>query len=206
MEQWPKIIAFLGFEPWPEPKTPAQKLRAARRRQGLSIADAATVLSVAPSTLWWWEHGRKPHRREHKARIAAFVGGVAAESSPGTPDGETVSAAVEPISSLIRHRRRELRLSQQQAAKEIGVNTWTVLLWEQGRHAPTPRFYPGLIRFLGHEPWPEPHGASERLKAERLRRGLTRRQLAAMLDVDLGSISKWDGRPPSAAPPEHRED
>jgi len=193
VERWPGIIDFLGFEPWPEPTTPAQKLQAARRRQGLTIGQAAQRLGIDPSTLWWWEHGRKPHRREHKARIAAFVGELVAAALPDAkPDSEMEPAAVDPISSLIRSRRRELSLSQEQAAREIGVNTWTILLWEQGRYAPTPRFYPGLIRFLGREPWPEPRSTSERLQAERLRRGLTRRQLAGMLDVDLGSISKWE--------------
>jgi len=191
IEHWPSIIAFLGFEPWPEPKTPAQKLQAARRRQGLSIADAARVLAVDQSTLWWWGHGRRPHRREHRDRIAAFIGDVTsageAQANPGA------ATAPEPIGDLIRRRRREDDLSQEQAAKAIGVNTWTVILWEQGRHAPTPRFYPSLIRFLGREPWPEPRTIGERLQAERLRRGLTRRQLAAVLDVDLGSISKWEG-------------
>lgn len=201
IEHWPRIIDFLGFEPWPEPTTPAQKLQAARRRQGLSIIEAARVLAVDPSTLWWWEHGRKPHRREHKERIALFVGDDAVATPEGAdPDCETPPETVDPISSLIRSRRRELGLSQEQAAANLGVNTWTVLLWEQGRYAPTPRFYPGLIRFLGFEPWPNPRSMSERLQAERLRRGLTRKQLAGMLDVDLGSISKWE----AGSRPHHR--
>lgn len=193
IEHWPKIIAFLGHEPWPEPTTPAQKLKAERRRRGLSIQGAAQALGIDPSTLWWWEHGRKPHRREHKARIAAFLGGDrVATHAAGEPDCEPQPAAISPISSLVRIRRSELGLSQEQAAKEIGVNTWTLLLWEQGRYAPTPRFYPGLIRFLGREPWPEPRTMSERLRAERLRLGLTQRQLAPILTIDLGSISKWE--------------
>lgn len=202
VEQWPGIVAFLGFEPWPEPTTPAQKLQAARRRKGLTISRAALLLGVDPSTLWWWEHGRKPHRREHEARIVAFVREITGAAPQGAkPDCQAVPAMpVDPISSLIRSRRRDLGFSQEQAATAIGVNTWTVLLWEQGRHAPTPRFYPGLIRFLGREPWPEPRSTGERLRAERLRRGLTRKQLAGMLDVDLGSISNWEG----GGKPHHR--
>lgn len=195
IEHWPRIIEFLGFEPWPVPTTPAQKLQAARRRHGLSIAEAARVLAVDPSTFWWWEHGRTPHRHEHIARIAAFVGDApkACPAEPEPDPHDASAAAQEPIGSLIRARRRELGTSQEEAADAIGVNTSTVLLWEQGRYAPTPRFYPSLIRFLGREPWPEPRTIGERLQAERLRRGLTRKQLAAMLDVDLGSISNWEG-------------
>ena len=196
IEHWPAIIDFLGFEPWPEPATPAQKLRAARRRQGLSITEAAHILAVDPSTFWWWEHGRKPHRHEHKARIVAFVGDTS-EARRAQPEPYVKAVASEPIGNLIRARRHELGSSQEEAADAIGVNTWTVLFWEQGQYAPTPRFYPSLIRFLGREPWPEPRTIGERLQAERLRRGLTRRQLAGLLDVDLGSISKWEnGRKP----------
>lgn len=199
IEHWPQIIDFLGFEPWPDPTTPAQKLQAARRRQGLSITQAAGILAVDPSTCWWWEHGRRPRRQEHKDRIAAFVGEASrARSTQPAPDPHDGSAAAqEPIGGLIRARRHKLGASQEQAASAIGVNPWTVLLWEQGRYAPTPRFYPSLIRFLGREPWPEPRTVGERLQAERLRRGLTRRQLAGMLNVDLGSISNWEvGRKP----------
>lgn len=194
IEHWPRIIAFLGHEPWPEPTTPAQKLQAARRRQGLSITEAAHILAVDPSTLWWWEHGRKPHRHEHQARIAAFVGKAPeARLAQVEPEPHVASAvSLGPIGSLIRARRHALGTSQEEAADAIGVNAWTVLLWEQGRYAPTPRFYPTLIRFLGREPWPEPRTIGERLQTERLRRGLTRKQLAGLLEVDVGSISKWE--------------
>lgn len=164
-----------------------------RRRHGLTIGSTAQLLGIDASTLWWWEHGRKPRRRDYKARIETFVGEVAtAAARNAQPESGMEPAQLDSIGSLIRSRRHELGLSQEQAAAAIGVNPWTVLLWEQGRYAPTPRFYPGLIRLLGREPWPEPCSTRERLLAERLRRGLTRGQLAAMLDVDLGSISKWE--------------
>jgi DNA-binding transcriptional regulator YiaG len=59
---YPKIIEFLGCDPWPEPTTLAEQIRAARYRRWLRIEDAAKLLRVDPSTLWWWEAGRKPHR------------------------------------------------------------------------------------------------------------------------------------------------
>lgn len=195
INQWPRIIAFLGFEPWPEPTTPVQKLRAARRRRGLSITDAALILNVDPSTLWWWEHGRRPRGREHRARVATFAGDIRAEGAPPPSAHRTEPPAPVPgpLGDLIRDRRKEVGVSQRDAARAIGVNTWTLLLWEQGRYAPTPRFYPALILFLGREPWPEPRTLGEQLQAERLRHGFTRKQLAAVLDVDLGSLAKWEG-------------
>lgn len=199
IEHWPVIIEFLGFEPWPAPATPAQKLKAARQRKGLSIDKAAALLGVDSSTLWWWEHERKPHLLEHRARIAAFCGANEPETnaSPDLPDTGKEATALEHIGEAVRRRRRELSLSQEQVAETIGVSPWTIMLWEQGRYAPGPRVYPALIRFLGSDPWPPPQTIGERLRAGRLRRGLSRRQLAAVLEVDLGSISKWEagGRP-----------
>jgi len=198
VEHWPRIIEFLGFEPWPNPVTLAQTLKAARRRQGLTIESAAAVLGIDPNTLWWWEHDRKPHLRAHQARIAAFVGENHLEIGPSEPSNASREVFVaEPIGEAIRSRRGGLGLSQEQAAKIIGANSWTILLWEQGRYAPTPRFYPAIIRFLGREPWPTPQTTGERLQTERLRRGFTRWQAAAIMQVDEGSLAKWeDGHEP----------
>jgi hypothetical protein len=38
---WPAIIAYLGREPWPEPRTLGARLLAERRRRGLFIFEAA---------------------------------------------------------------------------------------------------------------------------------------------------------------------
>ena len=82
-------------------------------------------------------------------------------------------------------------------AERLQVNTWTVLGWESGKRIPMDRFYPGLIRFLEHEPWPPPRTIGERLRAERLRRGLSKEQAAAIIQVDPGSIAVWEsGRKP----------
>jgi hypothetical protein len=41
---YPAIIAFLGYEPWSEPKTVPEALLAERRRRGLSIKRAAQAI------------------------------------------------------------------------------------------------------------------------------------------------------------------
>ena len=74
----------------------------------------------------------------------------------------------------------------------MGVSEWTLMHWEHDRHAPMDRFYPALIRFLGREPWPEPKGLGEQLRAERLRRGLSQKQVATILEVDPQSVRDWE--------------
>ncbi|HZL00853.1 MAG TPA: helix-turn-helix domain-containing protein [Caulobacteraceae bacterium] len=191
---YPKIIEFLGCEPWPDAKTLAEQIRAGRWRRGLRIEDAAKLLAVDPSTLWWWEAGRKPHRLSDRARVAEFVAvpTVAPASQDLAPvDGDRTSQIAD-IGTLVRRRRMELGLTLESAAKLIGANTWTLLHWEHNHHAPACRFFPSLIRFLGQEPWPEPRSIAARLRAERLRRGLSCLQVAGLLQVDDGSVNAWE--------------
>jgi transcriptional regulator with XRE-family HTH domain len=63
---WPAVIGFLGYNPLPEPQTPAEQLVQARKIQGLSQKEMAKRLGVDPSTL---------ARREREGRklVGTFV-------------------------------------------------------------------------------------------------------------------------------------
>ncbi|HXU99604.1 MAG TPA: helix-turn-helix transcriptional regulator [Caulobacteraceae bacterium] len=191
---YPKIIEFLGCEPWPEPKTLAERIRAARWRRGMRIQDAAKLLDVDASTFWWWEAGRKPHRLNDRARVAEFVTvpTVAPANQGLAPEDEGFPGQIADIGAMVRRRRMELGLTLESAAKLMGANPWTVLHWEHNHHAPACRFFPSLIRFLGREPWPEPTTIAARLRAERLRRGLSCDQVAGLLQIDDGSVNAWE--------------
>jgi len=66
MKHWPGIIAFLGYDPTPDPTTLGQQLLAHRRRHGLSRKDLAVSLGVDETTLWRWEiDERKPNSDIH---------------------------------------------------------------------------------------------------------------------------------------------
>ena len=51
----PRIIAFLGYEPYPAPETLSERMLAFRRRRGWSIEQAARDLGVDPGTWARWE-------------------------------------------------------------------------------------------------------------------------------------------------------
>ncbi len=51
----PRIIDFLGYDPYPPPETLAERLLACRRYLGLSRARLAQRLSVDEETLASWE-------------------------------------------------------------------------------------------------------------------------------------------------------
>ncbi|HEX4962475.1 MAG TPA: helix-turn-helix transcriptional regulator [Thermoanaerobaculia bacterium] len=63
----PAVIAFLGYDPAPVgPALPlGERIRAARRRQGLTQEELAYRLGIDPSTVAAWETGtvRKPSPR-----------------------------------------------------------------------------------------------------------------------------------------------
>ena len=191
---YPKIIDFLGYEPWAKSDTLPAQIRAGRWRLGMTVEQAAKHLGVDPSTLWWWENGRKPHRVTDRERLAAFVGGSAAAPPVTGAQAEPLTAAVArpDMGTMLYARRKELGLTMEAVAELVGCDATTVLHWEHNHNFPMCRFFPTIIRFLGCEPWPQPQTPSEHLRAERLRRGLSSEQAAALLQVNRGSIEAWE--------------
>src|SRR5262245_22922970 len=64
---FPQILKFLGYDPFPFPVSLADKLRAARRRLGLTQTAFAEQLGVDPTTLRKWEQDKaQPNRRSLK--------------------------------------------------------------------------------------------------------------------------------------------
>ena len=70
---WPAIIAFLGYDPHPEPQTVGERLRAKRRSLGLSIVAAAGRLGVDEGTFGQWEREIRQPMGNHLAVVAQFL-------------------------------------------------------------------------------------------------------------------------------------
>src|SRR5262245_44181592 len=71
---FPRIREFLGYDPFPASVTLADKLRAVRRRLGLTQTAFAKRLGVDPVTLRKWEQGRaRPNRCSLKIINRQFV-------------------------------------------------------------------------------------------------------------------------------------
>jgi transcriptional regulator with XRE-family HTH domain len=188
---YPAIIRFLGCEPWADPMTFSEKFLAARRRRGQTIEAAAADLCVDASTVWWWSAGRRPHRVVDRERLDAFIGNPVAaplQAASHAQDGDDVRL----LGRLLRDRRIALGLTRKQAATELHVNQFTLMNWELDRHTPCDRYYPTLILYLGREPWPDPNTFGARIRAQRLRQGLTSSQLAQLLRVDASSLASWE--------------
>jgi len=54
----PKVLAFLGYDPSPEPETLPERIRRAREREGISQEALAGKLGLNVSTVTAWEGGR----------------------------------------------------------------------------------------------------------------------------------------------------
>ena len=99
---------------------------------------------------------------------------------------------LETIGDHIRKRRLELGLLQREVAEIVGVPETTVQMWECYGYKPRIRNWPGIIFFLGCEPFPPPMTMAEKVKAIRRRLGLTSRELAQRIQADPGAITRWE--------------
>lgn len=74
---YPAVIAYLGYEPWEDPKTLDEALLAERRRRGIRIDQAAELVGVDEGTWRRWERGEWKPTRRTMAAVEAFLAGPA---------------------------------------------------------------------------------------------------------------------------------
>ena len=96
------------------------------------------------------------------------------------------------VGEHLKKRRLDLGLRQKDVAAALGANQKTYETWEQGKHEPEVRYWPGIIRFLGYDPNPPPETFGERIRASRRRQGLSREQLAERLGLDQTTVEAWE--------------
>ena len=129
-----RVIAFIGFDPSPPETSLASRLRAYRRREGLTQREMASRLGVQADTAARWEwRGQRP-RPEHWAIIERILG-----------PAETVQA---DLPNRLRHARRKLGLSQEEFGAPLGLGQHVVSDWERGRCEPLPARRARLERLL----------------------------------------------------------
>ncbi|MFC1491820.1 helix-turn-helix domain-containing protein [Nitrospinota bacterium] len=73
ISMFPRIIEFLGYYPFPEPKTLGERILAYRRKNGLSLFRMAKTLGVDESTLSRWEKGEVCPNSMHAYRLNKIV-------------------------------------------------------------------------------------------------------------------------------------
>jgi len=69
----PRVIEFLGYDPFPEPVNLGQRLRGYRRVHGLTQRQLAKRLGIDPSTLADWETARHRPAERLKSCLRGIV-------------------------------------------------------------------------------------------------------------------------------------
>ncbi len=93
----------------------------------------------------------------------------------------------------IRARRLELKLLQKDVAQLVGVDETTVYNWERGYTRTPFRYMPRILEFLGYDPSPnEPKTLGEKLLKYRRDRGMTQKELARLIGIDPGTLSRLE--------------
>jgi transcriptional regulator with XRE-family HTH domain len=87
----------------------------------------------------------------------------------------------------------DLWLEQKEVAEIIGVDKCTIANWEKNRNAPRIRHLPKIVDFLGYQPWDEGcRSLGERIIKEQQVMGLSQKQLAIQIGIDLCTIRSWE--------------
>lgn len=93
----------------------------------------------------------------------------------------------------LKKRRLELRLTQEQTARLLGVAIGTFRYWEDNVCHPRPMFIPRIVTFLGYIP---PFVASEtigqKIRLYRLVHGLSKENFAPLVRVHPSTVKRWE--------------
>jgi transcriptional regulator with XRE-family HTH domain len=109
------------------------------------------------------------------------------------PYGSTYPKNPISIGEHIRKRRMEMRLTQEEVAKLIGVTTDSVTNWENNRSTPRLNLLPRVTKYLDIIPINlNPDTIGGMIKDYRLRKGLSQKDLGLLLRVNSSSISDWE--------------
>ena len=96
------------------------------------------------------------------------------------------------IGNHIRLARYRRRLTIEEAAGQIGTVSRNIILWEQGGE-PHVHALPGVLRFLGYDPYPPPRTTlRERLYSTRRVLGLDCKQMSRLYGVDQKTWWWWE--------------
>ncbi|MEO1630509.1 MAG: hypothetical protein AAFU38_06990 [Bacteroidota bacterium] len=106
----------------------------------------------------------------------------------------------QTVAEHIKRRRFELGISQLQLAQRLDACVYTVITWECHDNNPSFAFWPGLIDFLGYDPYGEPRTLGECLSWLRRRNGVELPACAEMIGVGTSTLRFWErgGKPTNA--------
>jgi len=99
----------------------------------------------------------------------------------------------QTLGEHLKKRRLNLGLTQNEAAKCLGVTSFTVINWECCRCRPAIQHFPPIRQFLGYDPVvPTAETLTGRLAAKRRELGWSQKEAARELGTDPSTWSSWE--------------
>lgn len=83
-------------------------------------------------------------------------------------------------------------LTGKETARKFGIDEESLRNWEQARTRIGVRYYPSIIRFLAYNPLPEPRTLGQAVRQARMARGISRKRLAGLADVDEATVRRLE--------------
>jgi len=109
------------------------------------------------------------------------------------PRSKAYPRGLSTLGDHLRKKRLDMGIFQKEVAVAIGVDTLTVCNWENNLTRPRLKFLPKVFDFLGYNPLNgNATSLGETIKQYRVRKGLSLRKLARELDIDPGTIARWE--------------
>jgi DNA-binding transcriptional regulator YiaG len=108
------------------------------------------------------------------------------------PKNPPYPSELETIGDHIRAKRLDLGLRQADVAPRLGVDVFTLINWERSKTEPVVHHCAAIIAFLGYCPYQRAETLGDQLRLYRVPRALLLREMAEILGVDVGSISRWE--------------
>lgn len=94
------------------------------------------------------------------------------------------------LGDKIKNKRLELELTQEAAARQIGVTRLGLCDWENAITDPSIEFYPAIISFLGYIPFKFEANIFGRLKEYRYLNGLSQDALSKKIGIGSATIHR----------------
>lgn len=100
--------------------------------------------------------------------------------------------ALVTLGDHLLKKRLDLGYTRKLAASQLGVDPDSLKHWEGGKTELAVGFYPRLIAYLGYNPLPQGQSRGQRIRRERISRGLSRKALADSVGVDEATIKRME--------------
>lgn len=195
---------FIGYRPARFDSWPLPALAEARRSAGLTQRALAAQIGAAPTTVSMWESAGVPVPTAVIAQLTDLLG------VPETALRSLPEQRPTPDHRPLRHARRQLGMTQREAAAHLGIAVGSLGRYEAGERVPPVsvvrrmavtyrRPLPHLLRDSGRELFPLPPGARwspeqipQVILALRTAAGMTKTGLGRELSRSGQAVRSWE--------------